>query len=455
MPTFDEIAFLEAHDLAERILSRTVSSVEATQAQLDRIAVLDPSIHSYARLTEEAALADAREADAEIAAGRIRGPLHGVPIGIKDLCWTAGVPTAAGMAIHRDFVPTEDATVVKRLREAGAVVLGKLQLTEGAYSHHHPSVTPPQNPWNPDYWTGISSSGSGTALAAGLCYAAIGTDAVTGIKPSWGRVSRHGVFALAPTLDHVGVMARCAADAALMLGIIAGIDPDDPSSLAAPIPNFRAIERSVVGMRIGIDPAWNEDGVEHQTRAMLDSASSVFAELGAELVEIALPDPTAMVADWGPACAVETAVAHETVYPARRLEYGAVLASVIEAGRMLPGTDYQKIIMRRIDFRGRFEAAIRHVDLVLMPVQPLAPLSLDTASTFGEEPGLLARLQRYTCPFNLSGHPTITLPGGFNDEGLPLGFQLVGPCLREDLLVQAGMAFQGATNWHHRHPVFA
>ncbi len=465
MPAIDELAFLEAHELAKRIRMRAISSVDATRSLLDRITDIDPRIRSYARVTAEAALADARRADAEIAAGHIRSPLHGVPIGIKDLCWTAGVPTAAGMAVHRDFVPTEDATVVRRLHEAGAVILGKLQLTEGAYSDHHPTIEPPRNPWDEDHWTGISSSGSGTALAAGLCYAAIGTDTggsirwpsaangVTGIKPTWGRVSRHGIFPLAPTLDHVGAMARSAVDAGLLLGIIAGADPRDATALRAPVPDFGALERSATGLRIGFDPAWNEPGVEAETRDMLDRAARTFAELGAELVELSLPDPAQMIADWAPACAVEAAVSHEATYPAKRSLYGEILASIIETGKALPGIEYQKINLRRIDFRGRFEAAIADVDLVLMPVQPLAPLSLKTVRTLGEQPELIGQLQRYTCPFDMTGHPTITLPGGFNRAGLPLGFQLVADFLREDLLVRAGSALQSATDWHSHHPV--
>lgn len=237
-----------------------------TRAQLDRIAALDGALGSYAQVMTEVAMAQADAAEAEVAAGRYRGPLHGVPIAVKDLCWTKGFPTAAGMAIHKDYRPADDATVVRRLTEAGAVLLGKLQLTEGAYSDHHPSVTPPKNPWNAEYWSGISSSGSGSATAAGLCYGSLGSDTggsirwpcaangLTGLKPSWGRVSRYGVFALAPTLDHVGSMARSAADAGAILGAIAGSDPSDPTAVLDPVPDYLAVlGQSVCGLRIGVD----------------------------------------------------------------------------------------------------------------------------------------------------------------------------------------------------------
>ena len=226
MPSATELHYLELTELAARIRTGEVSPMSVTRAQLDRIAALDGALGSYALVMADVAMAQAETAEAEIVAGRYRGPLHGVPIAVKDLCWTKGFATAAGMAIHKDFRPGEDATVVRRLKEAGAVLLGKLQLTEGAYSDHHPSVTPPRNPWNAEYWPGISSSGSGTATAAGLCYGSLGSDTggsirwpsaangVTGLKPSWGRVSRHGVFELAATLDHVGPITRSAADAA-------------------------------------------------------------------------------------------------------------------------------------------------------------------------------------------------------------------------------------------------
>lgn len=460
-----DLHFLELTELAARIRARAVSPVAVTRAALDRIAALDGRLGSYAHVTADAALAQARAAEAEIATGRYRGPLHGVPIGVKDLLWTKGIPTAAGMAIHRDHRPAEDATVVRRLNQAGAVLLGKLQLTEGAYSDHHPAVTPPKNPWNADYWPGISSSGAAVATAAGLCYAAVASDTggsirwpaaangLTGLKPSWGRVSRHGVFALAASLDHVGTIARSAADAAAMLDVIAGGDPKDPTALCAPVPDHLAsASQGVQGLRIGIDAAWNGDGVDGATQAALSEAIATFRALDADIVPVEFPDATQAIADWSPLCAVEAAVAHETTFPARRAEYGPVLTSVIEAGHRLSGLDHQKILLRRLDLRGRVDALFGTIDLLLTPVHPFAPLSLAMIRTLGEQPELIACLQRYTCPFNLSGHPTLTLPGGFSEAGLPIGFQLVAGHLAEPTLVRAGAAFQGVTSWHHRHP---
>ncbi|HTG03333.1 MAG TPA: amidase [Bradyrhizobium sp.] len=461
----EDLHYLELTELAACIKARKISPLEVARAQLDRIAALDGELGSYVHVMADAAMAQAETAQAEIAAGQYRGPLHGVPIALKDLFWTKDFPTAAGTAVHRNFRPDQDASVVRRLKEAGAVVLGKLQLTEGAYSDHHPSVTPPKNPWNADYWPGISSSGPAVATAAGLCYGSLASDTggsirwpcaangLTGLKPSWGRVSRHGVFELAATLDHVGTIARSAADAGAMLGIVAGRDPNDPTAVFDPVPDYlAAIEQDVSGLRIGLDSKWNSDGVDVATQRVLGEAIEALRALGASIVDVQFPDVKQAVADWVPNCAVEAAVAHEATYPARKDEYGPVLASVIETGRALSGLDYQKILLRRLELRGRIASLFETIDLLLIPVHPFPPLTLAMIRTLGEQPDLIARLQEYTCPFDMTGHPTITLPGGFSATGLPIAFQLVAANLDEATLVRAGAAFQRVTFWHRRHP---
>jgi amidase len=458
--------YLQLTELAALIRDRKVSPVEATRAQLDRIAALDGTLASYALVMADSAMAQAAAAEKEIAAGNYRGPLHGVPLAVKDLCWTKGVPTAGGMTIYQDFRPDEDATVVRRLTDAGAVILGKLQLTESAYADHHPAITPPKNPWSADYWPGASSSGSGVATAAGLCYGSLGSDTggsirfpsaangLTGLKPSWGRVSRYGVFELAATLDHVGPMTRSAIDAGIMLAAIAGSDPNDPTARLDPVPDYLAdAERGVRGLRIGVDAAWNTEGVDDATRAMVTAAIDVFRGLGAVIEPVTFPDVRQTIKDWIPACAVETAVAHEATYPARKSEYGPALSDLIETGRKLSGLDYQKILLRRHDVRGRVAALLRTIDLLLIPVQPFSPPTLAMMRTLGEQPELLSGLLRFTCPFDMTGDPTITLPGGFTETGVPMAFQLVAADMQEARLVQAGAAFQGVTSWHRRHPI--
>jgi amidase len=294
-----DLHYLSLDEAARRLKARDLSSVELTKAMLDRIGRIDPRLRSYATLTANHALADAARLDAEAASGTRRGPLHGVPIAVKDLCNTAGVATAAGMAIHRGNVPTRDATVVARLKQAGAVILGKLQMTEGAYGAHHPNVPAPLNPWNAAYWTGSSSSGSGAATAAGLCFASLGSDTggsirfpstmngLSGLKPTWGRVSRAGVFPLAESLDHVGPMARSALDAAIVLGVIAGADPEDPTSACLPVPDYAgSIDQGVGGRRIGF--ATNMQGLDGDAQRALDGAAEALKAAGAAIVEVTL-----------------------------------------------------------------------------------------------------------------------------------------------------------------------
>ena len=347
--------------------------------------------------------------------------LHGVPIAVKDLCYTKGVPTSAGMPLHRDFVPTYDATVVRRLRDAGAVLLGKLQLTEGAFADHHPASTPPVNPWHRDHWSGASSSGSGVATAAGLCFGSLGSDTggsirfpsaangTTGLKPTWGRVSRHGCFELAASLDHIGPMC-------------AQRRPMPPSCSARSPARTRTTRRrcrrrcpttspattaSLRGVRIGFDEGYALGGVEPEVRRAVDDALRVLRQLGAEVVPIAFPDVAAMLADWAPNCAVETAVAHEATFPSRRADYGPGLAGLIDAGRALSGLDYQRILLRRRAFTGRVHAALAAVDAMLIPAQPIAAPTVARMATLGQVPAELAALIRYTAPFDLSGHPAL------------------------------------------------
>lgn len=459
--------YLQLTELSELIRTRAISPVEVTLAQLDRIAALDGKLSSYVTVMADQALAAAERAGREIAAGQHRGVLHGVPVAVKDLLWTKDAPTAAGMAIYRGFRPGQDATAVARLRDGGAIILGKLEMTEGAYSDHHPSITPPVNPWDADYWTGISSSGPAVATAAGLCYGSLGSDTggsirwpcaatgLTGIKPTWGRVSRHGAFALAPSMDHVGPIARSAADATALLSVIAGPDHADPTSLPGPAPDAGTGGWGVRGLRIGVDPSWNGHDVDPDVQAVMSQAARTFCVLGARIVELTAPDISQAVADWAPLCAVEAAVAHAVTYPARKDEYGPVLASVLEAGRAITGMEYQEILLRRMRFRGQFAALFQTADLILTPVQPFAPLTLAEIKTLGEQPDLILQLQRYTVPSDLTGSPTITLPGGFTRAGLPIGIQLIAPHLHEAALSAAAAAFQGITTWHRQHPPLA
>jgi amidase len=458
-----DLHYLSLDEVARRLKARKLSSVEATQAMLARIGKVDPKLKSYATLTPERALADAARLDAETKAGKWRGPLHGVPTAVKDLCNTEGVPTAAGMAIHRQHVPHKDATVVARLKQAGAVILGKLQMTEGAYGLHHPTIEPPLNPWNAAYWTGVSSSGSGVATAAGLCFASLGSDTggsirfpstmngLSGLKPTWGRVSRAGVFPLAESLDHVGPMCRSALDAAIVLGVIAGPDPDDATAAPQPVPDYAAsIGAGVKGKWLGVPK--NLIGMDADSRRAFDGAVATFKSAGAILVDVTLPELDEATMKWIPLCGLEAALAHEATFPSRRSEYGPDLAALIDLGRGLSGLELGKLQLLRARVKGEIESLLAGLDALLMPVMGIATPTLAGLKAAGRTPQTTAARLRYTAPFDMSGHPTLTLPGGVTADGVPVGFQIVGRAFDEAGILAAGHAFQQATDWHMRRP---
>jgi amidase len=460
-----DLAYESLTTVADLIRRRRLSSVEVTDAILQRIAKLDGQYHAYATVLAERALGQAKAADAESVRGLWRGPLHGVPIAVKDLCYTTFAPTRAGTTIFGSFVPSFNATVVDRLEAAGAVLLGKLQMTEGAYTSHHPDVSPPLNPWNKGYWVGSSSTGSGVATSLGLCYASLGSDTggsirfpsatcgLTGIKPTWGRVSRYGVFPLADTLDHVGPMTRSAADAAAILGVIAGADRNDPTTYKAPVPDYlEAIGDGVRGLRIGVDKGYATDGVDKQVVEALTEAEQVFRGLGATIREVQFPFYQKLVSQWITMCSVETAAAHVETYPARKSEYGPDLAQLIEQGIATKGTEVANIALERMRFSRELSELFQAVDVLLIPTMPVPTPSLDLMKAYGEDPNVLLGILRFTAPFDFSGSPTLTLPNGLDSAGMPLSMQLVGPHLSEDVLVRAGNAFQGVTNWHQRRP---
>ncbi|MDX2357781.1 amidase [Dietzia sp. PP-33] len=459
-----DLAFLELTEVAELVRGRQVSSVELTEAILERIDACDDQLRSYATVTGDAALEAARTADADIALGRYRGPLHGIPVAVKDLCHTADTPTAAGGTIFADFVPPCDATVVRRLKAAGAVITGKLRMTEGAYAEHHPSLPSPVNPWDADTWTGSSSSGSGVATAAGLCYASLGSDTggsirlpsaqngVTGIKPTWGRVSRYGVFELAESLDHIGPMTRSARDAGVVLSAIAGEDPHDPTAAPVPVPDYAGYLRLDHAPSVGID--WDLTATfDEPTQAMLTEVVRIVESLGWRVYPIELPDFPSISAEWESMCAVETAAAHSATYPSRASEYGPALAHLIDIGLGLSAVDYQALLSRRRAFTGRLKRVFHDVDLVLLPGAGLASPTTETMASLGTSPELLAGLLVPTAPLDISGTPTITLPGGVTERGTPIGFQLCGSDFSEQLLVRAAHAFQSVTDYHKKHPV--
>ncbi|WP_232830346.1 amidase [Oceanicella sp. SM1341] len=459
---------LDLMEVSAMIAARVVGPVEVTEAVLDRIEAVDGTLGSYITVMADHARERAAIAEAEIAAGLRRGPLHGVPVAVKDLCETASAPTSAGMQIHKGVVTGRDSTVVSRLERAGAVLLGKLAMTEGAYSGHHPKMPTPLNPWNREAWAGSSSSGSGAATAAGLCYGSLGSDTggsirfpssangLTGLKGTWGRVSRHGVFALADSLDHVGPMARSARDAAAMMGVLAGADPMDPTALQAPVPDYlAACAGNIRGLRIGLDEEQVFGTTDAQTSAALQEAVAVLRELGAHIVPVRLPVAPELTEQWTVLCGIEVAIAHAETYPARKAEYGPHLAGLIDLGLSVSGDAVGRAMQWRLVYNGAVAAAMQGVDMLVLPVTAgrLPPLDnpYGAPAADPENPDL-GDLLKFTAPADLTGCPSLTLPGGFDEAGVPIGFQLMGPALSEAALLRAGHAFQTLTDWHTRRP---
>ena len=451
-------------EIASLIQSKQLSPVELTSAILERIEALDGNLKSYATLMADSALASARTAEAEIAAGNYRGGLHGVPIAVKDLCFTTGVATMGGARVLRDFVPGFDGTVVQKLNAAGAVILGKLNLTEGAMAGYNPEFQIPVNPWGADRWSGASSSGSGVATAAGLCYGSLGSDTggsirfpaaacgIVGIKPTWGRVSRYGVLALAESLDHIGPMTRSASDAGVMLQAIAGHDPNDPTSLTAPVPNMLAgVAQGVRGVRIGVDERYIGDGVDSELAAAVLEGARLLESRGAVLVPVRMPDTDPLSQAWGVLCSAEAAAAHRETFPSRGDEYGPWFRGWLELGLRQSATDYAIASYQRLACNGTLAELFGGIDVLVCPSMTTPPERVTPEALYGPMDEEEWSWGRFTIPFDFSGAPTISLPCGLNSEGLPLSIQFIGRHLTEPLLVQVGHAYEAATQ-HQLRP---
>ena len=464
--------YLSLRETARRIATRELSPVDLTRDMLARVAAVDPVLKSYATVMADSAMAEARAAAREIAAGRYRGPLHGIPIGVKDLCWTKGVRTMGGLAVRRSFTPQEDATVVNRLRAAGVVVLGKTNLSEGAAAGYNPAMDVPLNPWNHDRWPGMSSSGSGVAVAAGLCFGAVGTDTggsirmpssangVVGLKPTYGRVSRYGVMAMADSLDHVGPLAREVTDAALMFDAMAGHDARDPTSLrAGPANAAMALGGGVRGLRIGLDREYAFKGIDAGEARALEVALKVLEGEGARIVEVRMPDVSDVPQFWSVICGHEMATAHAATFPARAAEYGPYLRTMLADGAAVTPEQLAAARMRRAALTARMTALLATVDVLAGPASdsPAWPithaLQVGPLGDFHRAWGAAQpRSAEFTMPMDLAGVPAICLPCGFSPEGLPYSLQFTGRRLSEAMLCRVAYAYEQATDWRSRHP---
>lgn len=451
-------------EAARLLAARAISPVELTRACLDRARTLDPVLNVFITLTEERALADARAAEARLMQGASKGPLDGIPIAHKDIYNTAGIRTTAHSRLLEHHVPAADATAVRRLAEAGTVMLGKLATHEfamGGPSFELP-WPPARNPWNSEHFTGGSSSGTGAAVAAGIILGGTGSDTggsirgpasfcgIAGLKPTYGLVSRVGIQPLAFTLDHAGPMAWTAEDCALLLQAMAGHDPADPASVDRPVADFSAgIGKGVRGIRVGVVRHFHEQDnpVAEPTRLALEAALEVLSGLGAEVREVALPPLAEYAACYSLIVYPEAFAVHEPWIRERFNDYGERLRNQLALGAFVSGPADVQALRRRRELCVETAAAVADVDILVTATSP------DTAPKITEVPkmGLLQR-PGFTNPWNLTGYPAIALCAGFAPNGLPLSLQMIAKPFQEPLLLRAADAYERATPWRARRP---
>ena len=451
----------EAGDLIRR---RQLSPVELTRAFLERIQAVDGRLKTYVTLLAESAMAEAQAAEGEIARGGYRGPLHGIPVALKDLYDTKGVRTTAQSKVLEHRVPAEDATTTARLRGAGAVLLGKLALHEFALGGPQTSIfEQARNPWDLERVTGGSSSGSGAAVAAGLCMASLGSDTggsirapaslcgIVGLKPTYGLVSRYGVVPLSWSLDHCGPMTWTVEDAALVLQTIAGPDPKDPTTSAAPLPDYtQALREDVRGLRIGVPRHYflePRNGVEPETAAAVEQALKDLEGLGARVEEVTVPSlEYAWVAN-SVILLAEAAAYHRRNLQARPREFGDIVRVRFFMGALLSGVDYVQAQRARSRVRRELAEVLRRVDVLAAPTQP------KPAARFqGFDPFAIGLTPSFTSPFNLAGVPAISVPCGFSGEGLPIGLQIAVRPFDEPTVLRVAHTYERHAGWYRRRP---
>lgn len=454
-------------EVAARIRQRELSPVEATEAALTRIAAREGQLNAFVTVLGDGARREAKQAEQEIAAGEYRGPLHGIPLSVKDLFATKGIRTTAASRVLAENVPDHDATVVERLRNAGAIIIGKTNMLEFAYAAVHPDFGPSPNPWDVTRSASGSSSGSAVAVAAGMGYGSIGSDTggsirlpaaycgIVGLKPTYSRVSRYGGIPVSWSADHFGPMTRTVADSAALLGAIAGEDPRDPSSGNVAVPDYlKRIEEGIAGKRIGIADPYFRQHVDAAVRASLDQALTTLTSLGAEIVEIELPPPAQAVPALLALIMPEAAAYHLPWLRERPEAYSSAVRERLELGAITPAVSYIQAQQARRSITAAFLQGMQPVDLLVTPTAPSAATPLEGDLTTGEDadPDVLAAIMNFTGPFDLTGFPAISVPCGFTAAGLPLGLQLVAKPWQEALLFAAARAYEAETNWSQYLP---
>src|SRR5438105_667040 len=462
MPEMD-VAFLTIAELNRLYRQREVSPVEVTKALLARIAAHDGKLHSFLRVTEDVALREAAIAERELMAGTSRGPLHGIPYALKDIVETAGIPTTGHSKLRQDYMPSEDAELLKRLKAGGGILMGKLATWEFALGG--PSFDlpwpPARNPWNTAHLPGGSSSGAGAAVAAGFVPGAIGTDTggsirgpaavcgIAGLKPTYGRVSRRGVFPNTFSMDHCGPLCRSAEDIALFLQAIAGFDPDDPGSEDVPVPDYMAsLNDGVRGLRLGVVEDWYRDAPHADVAPAIDAAVEVLRGLGAIVEPVKLSSLRDYTDCKTTISSAELFAIHEHDLRTRPQDFGRILRNRVLPGALIRAEDYVEALRWRSELAGEQAQALQHVDAF---VTASALNVADRADP--NAPDRLVSAPSVTMPFSVGGLPAIAIPCGFSQaEGLPLSLQIAAAPFAEALVLRIAHAYQQATDWHRRHP---
>lgn len=466
-----EFLWWSATDLAAAIRRRDLSPVEVTRAALEGIAAAQPRLNAFVTITADLAMDQARAAEAAAGRGEWAGPLHGVPVALKDIIETAGVRTTGGSKLLADYVPEQDATCAVRLRAAGAVLVGKTATHEFAFgpTTDSPYLGPTRNPWQPDHVPAGSSGGSGAAVAAGLVPLALGTDTggsirmpaaacgTFGIKPTYGRVSKAGVFTLSWSVDHVGPLTRTVADAALALGVLAGADPLDPTALPVPPEDWAAAAAAgpegLGGLRLGVPPAWL-DQVEGEVLRHFHAAVAVLRDLGAEVVEVTLPPADVMAFVNRLITLGEVAAYHAPLLARGAGDYAPDVRARVELGQFVMARDYLTGQRLRTELSRQMALVMREVDAILTPTMPIpAPRIGQGVWDFG---GVRSAVQeamiRFTAPFSVTGHPAASIPSGRTPDGLPVALQIVGRPLDENTVFRVAGAYEHAAGLPGRPP---
>jgi len=464
-----EPALMSLTAVAKAIAEKRVSSREVTQSCLDRIAKWQPKLNAFMSIEADDALKAADAADAALAKGGAKGVLHGVPLAHKDMYYDKGKVVTCGTKIRKDFVATTTSTALQRLKDAGTVRLGSLQMVEFAYgpTGHNPHYGPVRNPWNTDHITGGSSSGSGSAVAARLTFAALGSDTggsirmpahfcgVTGLKTTVGRVSRAGAMPLSWSLDTVGPLAQTVEDCALLTGLMAGADPEDPTASQLPVPDYMAAAKQPMkGLKIGVPTAFYVDDLDAEVARVLDETLATLKKEGAEIVKVELPDQRQLTAACQLVLATEAASLHKRWMIERPQDYGAQVLMRLQNGLAIPAVSYLEAMRWRGPALSAYLAAVAGTDAVIVPVAPM-PAATIAESDVGNSPdaeAVIQRITRFTRPINYLGLPSLSIPTGFTNTGLPVGMQIVGRSFDEAMLVRIGAAFQRATDFHQKVP---